>query len=196
MNRSLATTRLAWVSSLGTAGLSVPLGLAILIFVSCHSPKATTGGDSTSAQALWQERDTSCDFDHTMRHPSPRQLVDDFVARAAVGSFASAEKWLPGAVDCIGHEPGYDTFEIVRGYSLKLIDSTADMVHYALSRDNIGYYSGRFHREDVPGLDTITVYRTPYGWRLKSPAPWNWITVKSALHEKWLAPGDTISGRP
>ena len=122
----------------------------------------------------------------------PDQLVNAFVTRASAGEFATTGDWLRGAVDCPDREPGSDSFSVVRNYTVALLDSHEDTVRYQLRRNVLGYETLRFHRLSRISVDTITVHRTRYGWRIRSPSPWNWLTMSSAIREGWVAVNDTI----
>ena len=116
----------------------------------------------------------------------PQQLAHEFVTRSAAGEFSRSEDWLPGAVDCPGHEPGYDLFQVVAAYSSKPIYTGADTVRYELTLRRVGVMSNGFHREAGVEVDTFTLYRTPFGWRIVSPGPWAWITVEAAVSRGWI----------
>lgn len=138
----------------------------------------------------------TCGFDPTMQLLGPRQLVQEFVARASGGEFATTGEWLWQVVDCPDHEPAYESFDVARRYSLVTLDSGATMARYLLTMDELGSQDARFHRAPRTRTDTIAVVRTQNGWRLRTPTPWNWLTVGSALREGWLSPKDTLPQRP
>jgi len=137
----------------------------------------------------------SCDFRRVSGHPNPNVLVDEFVGRAANGTFSSAETWLPGAVDCPGHEPGYDVFDIISRYAIAHLDSGKDTTRYLLTRVAFGFYSSGFEAKPRTLRDTVIVWQSAYGWRIRSPAPWNWILAKNAVQRGWVKAADTLSTR-
>jgi hypothetical protein len=186
--------------------------MATLLGAACsRSDQSHRAGTDTAARADTSSPDTasfddpidpqtglgqSCEFVKTLAHPKPDALLHEFLRRAAAGEFAEAEEWLPAALDCPGHEPGHDIFSVVRSYSAARLDSVRDTVRYTLSRPTIGFRSSaRFYRELDSLHDTVTLYHTRFGWRIKSPAPWDWIAVENALARRWLRPADTAGRR-
>jgi hypothetical protein len=127
-----------------------------------------------------------------MDHPNPTILAAEFVRRASHAEFAQAESWMPAAVSCVGHEPGYDTFEIVDAFTLTSLDSTRHLKRMVLRRVITGDYSGgHFFTHGHVSLDTLLIENTPFGWRIQNPV-WNWIALDVANQRKWLA--DTARG--
>jgi hypothetical protein len=139
--------------------------------------------------------DTACSTASAPQRLDARQLVDDLAVRAAEGEFASSGRWLVNAVDCLEREPERDSFDVVRRYQVTPIDSTRDRVRYLLALERVGYVTGAFHRVDRVRRDTVVAYKTTYGWRLRSPTPSNWISLKAALSQGWLQPTDTVQAR-
>jgi hypothetical protein len=131
-----------------------------------------------------------------MQPLDPRQLVDEFGVRAGNGEFATTGTWLRQVVDCPDHEPAYESFDVARGYSVSLLDSSATVMRYLLTLDDLGTFDARLHLAARPRTDTIVAVHTPDGWRLRTPTPWNWLTVASALGQGWFAPKDTLPKAP
>ena len=148
--------------------------------------------DVAERAIAWADSEPTCDFRRQQAHSDPQQLAHEFVTRSAAGEFSRSEDWLPGAVDCPGHEPGYDLFQVVAAYSSKPIYTGADTVRYELTLRRVGVMSNGFHREAGVEVDTFTLYRTPFGWRIVSPGPWAWITVEAAVSRGWLQFRDTV----
>lgn len=134
----------------------------------------------------------SCGLDRRLQPLPPDQLVKALVMRASAGEFATSGEWLRGAVDCPDREPGSDSFSVVRGYTLGRIDSHGDTVRYQLRLNELGYQTLSFHRLSRISVDTISVHRTRYGWRVRSPSPWNWLSISSAIREGWVGVNDSI----
>lgn len=153
------------------------------LFIACTTRHTAT----TSAPAFLAQLDTTCDFVPVLEHPNPTILASEFVERAARGTFAQAETWMAPAVACVGHESGYDTFDIVGTFSLTPLDSTFDLRRMILRRNIVGDYAGgQFHAHRGIGIDTLLIDNTPFGWRIRNPV-WNWIMRDAAIQRKWLA---------
>jgi hypothetical protein len=169
---------------------AVVIGIAALIATGCG--RTSPPSDSLTASTFLARIDTTCDFVPRMEHPNPTILAEDFVQRASRAEFTQTETWMPAAVSCVGHEPGYDSFEIVRSLSLTSLDSTTNLKRMVLRRGVIGDYSGgHFTAHDRTGVDTLLIENTPFGWRIQNPV-WNWVTLDAANQHKWLA-GTTAS---
>lgn len=167
------------------------VAIASLIAIACARTSRTSNQPRVSTSVA--QRDTTCDFVPVMEHPNPTILADEFVKRASRAEFAHTEKWMPAAVSCVGHEPGYDTFEIVDSFTLTALDSTLHLKRMILRRVIIGDYSnGRFSPHRRVGIDTLLIESTQFGWRIQNPV-WNWITLDVANQRKWLA--DTARGK-
>ena len=147
---------------------------------------------SDKATAEWQAPIWWCGLVRSPQTLSPRPLVDAFVAHASAGDFGTSGDWLRSAVDCPDREPAFDSFEVVRSYTLSQVDSGAATVRYVLTLDIIGDQDVRFHRRPRLSVDTITVHRTAYGWRLRTPTPWNWLAVSSGVRQGWFSAKDTL----
>ena len=146
--------------------------------------------DTSALGRFVSQLDTSCDFVQARLHPDPTALATEFVQRAGRGDFNRAEDWLPGAVTCIGHESGYDTFAVADTVILRPLDSTATQRRFELRLHEIGNSSeGSFYPGDSASTDTLSIVSTPFGWRIENPY-WNWLTVDAAAQKGWLA--DTV----
>lgn len=161
--------------------------VAIVSLTGLACARTSRHSDSPNPSTFLAQLDTTCDFVPEMDHPNPTILANELVQRASRAEFARTETWMPTAVTCVGHEPGYDTFEIVRSFSLISLDSTLTMKRMILRRVIIGYYSGgHFSPHDRVGVDTLLIESTPFGWRIQNPV-WNWVTLPFAKQRKWVA---------
>lgn len=163
-------------------GLTVVTSSAAL--AGCHRPDTAT--------AEWHAPVWWCGLDRHPQSLGPRALVDAFVTHAGAGDFGTSGDWLRSVVDCPDREPAFDTFAVARSYKLSQVDSGPEVVRYVLTLDVIGDQDARFHRRPRVDIDTITVRQTAYGWRLRTPTPWNWLTVSSGIRQGWLSSKDTL----
>lgn len=109
-----------------------------------------------------------------MDHPNPTILAEEFVQRASRAEFAQTETWMPAAVSCVGHEPGYDTFEIVDAFTLTSLDSTRRLKRMILQRVITGDYSGgHFSPHSRVSIDTLLIGPTGHIRSLKTTDPQN-----------------------
>ena len=115
--------------------------------------------------------DSTCAIDRTSKHPDAIELIREFAERDGRGEFMQASAWFDGAVTCPGHEPGPDAAAIVRGHEQRALLVSGDSVFVEVAWDRVGY-GGPAGDAIAPGteLDTLRAYRTPYGWRIASPA--------------------------
>lgn len=165
----------------------------LLLCVACV-PKSEDGTSSLSADTPVAQRmtdgtaigDSTCMFERRVVHTEHQALVEEFVRRAAGGEFDRAESWLPSAVDCIGHEPGYDAFLLLDSLSTQLITASQDSALYLMRSRELGSLSVRL--AETPGVraDTLRLYRTRFGWRLATPVFWNWMSPTAPRAAKWL----------
>lgn len=174
--------------------------ILLVVALACDRPARVAGGASLDADTPLSERianaialaDTTCAFDRRPVHPDPTVLIDEFVRRASEGAFDHTEGWLPTAVDCIGHEPGYDTFVVLDSPRVELEQMSADSARYLLASKELGVLGEGLMTTPRARVDTLAVYRTEFGWRLASPAFWNWMSPKAGPARKWL---DSLAGR-
>jgi hypothetical protein len=133
---------------------------------------ASTRVSSAQSVTDWQatiaaEDTTGCELSRATAHSNADSLLREFVRRDSAGQFTSSSDWFKGAVDCPGREPGPDVATMVRGYHVQEIARADSLL-------------GAEVRWDLPGKDgfaststlaeTLVVRRTPYGWRIHSPA--------------------------
>lgn len=104
-------------------------------------------------------------------HPDPVALVREFVRRDGKGQFLQTDDWFMGAVSCPDIEPGPDTFTVVRSYKVKPARKVSrDEVRIEVEYDVLGEFGLHFRRAPSRRTRVFTVVRTPYGWRIQSPA--------------------------
>jgi hypothetical protein len=123
---------------------------------------STIGGDST------------CDLVTTYANPDPDSLVFEYLRRDGRGDFMSANDWEAAAVDCPGHEPGWDTATLVGGFVAAPLRRRSDTVSllvtysrvYPLFQRDSGFALGPMQALEQ---DTFVVLRTPFGWRIDKP---------------------------
>lgn len=115
--------------------------------------------------------DSTCEFVRVVAHPDPTALLNEFVARDARGEFTRASAWFDGAVSCPGHESAPDQATMARNPRTELLSRTSDTLRAVVTWDRLGY-SADGAEAQAPGADndTVVVLRTPYGWRVASPA--------------------------
>lgn len=115
--------------------------------------------------------DTTCAFVAETLHPDALPLAQEFVERDARGEFRAANAWFNSAVTCPGHEPGPDAATVVRAHSIRLLVETADSARFEVTWERVGYSDAR-GEVSAPGtdFDTLFLLRTPFGWRVSSPA--------------------------
>ena len=136
----------------------------LLAALSCTGRAADTAAANLPA-------DETCDFVRIAAHNDPTRLIDEFVARDARGEFTESSEWFNGAVDCPGHEPGPDQAVIVASHAVRVLSRGRDSVLAEVTWRRLGYVTGGVERA-APGvyLDTLRAIRTPFGWRIESPA--------------------------
>ena len=115
--------------------------------------------------------DPTCGFIKVAAHPDPARLIEEFVARDARGEFTRASAWFNGAVDCPGHEPGPDEAAVVTAHEMRMVARGPDTAAAIVTWQRIGYASGDRQRRAIGvEIDTLRAVRTPFGWRVASPA--------------------------
>jgi hypothetical protein len=93
---------------------------------------------------------------------------------------------MAGAVTCVGHEPGYDTFVVADYFALAFLDSSQHRVRMTLHLVGVGTESGgQFQPERKFYDDTLNIVETGYGWRIDNPF-WNWASMDAARARHWL----------
>lgn len=142
---------------------------------------ATRAASDTSPVAgRWSEDD--CGIDTTFAHPGSAFLMRDYALKDAAGEFTASDSWLDGAVECPSRVPGFDGATLVARFRVTPVRAVRDSVifiaryerHSRITSDDSG-----LRLVPAPGieLETLTVIRTPYGWRLGG-----------SLHEPHLDP--------
>lgn len=172
------------------------IGLALIPLAVVVGSCARSGDRRTESAAEAPELvshgamdDSTCLFVRAPHHADGDALVRTFVQRAAEGTFARSEDWLPTALDCVGHEPGYDVFFVLDSRRLTQLPAGADTVRYTLHTKVGGnLIGGQFEPDSGQRVDTIIAYRTPFGWRIASPAFWNWMSPEAARAKGWRVP--------
>ena len=148
-------TRRVWVCAVG------------LLAAGCadrHAPDARESRAPAGAVAL----DTvGCELAVAPAHPDGEALVREFVRRDAAGEFTAASAWFASAVDCPGHEQAPDAATMARHPRVRLIARTADSLRAEVQWERLSVGDAQ-----MPGteIDTLAAVRTPYGWRVRSPA--------------------------
>ena len=139
-------------------------GVLLLVALSCTGRTADTAAANISA-------DETCDFVRVTAHNDPTRLIEEFVARDARGEFTESSAWFNGAVDCPGHEPGPDQAAIAASHAVRILTRGRDSVLAEVTWRRVGYVTGGVERT-APGvdIDTLRAIRTPFGWRIESPA--------------------------
>ena len=138
--------------------------LFLLAASSCTRPDVDTA-------AANMPTDETCEFVRIAAHNDPTRLIDEFVARDARGEFTESSAWFNGAVDCPGHEPGPDQAAVVATHAVRVLTRDQDSVLAEVTWRRLGYVTGGVERA-APGvdIDTLRAIRTPFGWRIESPA--------------------------
>jgi len=113
------------------------------------------------ASAALDSLASACATSRTRAHDDPSALLREYVQRDAAGEFLRRSDWFEGAVDCPAREAdGSSTFGIVAEVAVDTV-SVGDTVAALLARARrVGYVRGRRSSR-----------RTPWGWRIVSPAP-------------------------
>ena len=121
---------------------------------------------------------TACAMSRTRAHEDPAALLREYVQRDAAGEFLRRSEWFEGAVECPAREAeGSSVFGIVAQVTVDTVsvgDSGAALV--ARSR-RVGFVSGAGTNhatfDAAPGalVTVVRARRTPWGWRIVSPAP-------------------------
>ncbi len=155
------------------------LPVLLLILVAACRP---SGRDGSAAAATADAIDPAtgvpadCGFVKAFAHPNGRALLNDFLASDAEGQFLQSDEWFSGAVDCPDHEPGPDGYTLIERYT-PAVDQLADTLMQAIvTSRRLGYVGSdgnsrpTFALDTGTTIDTVTVRRTTYGWRVVSPA--------------------------
>lgn len=134
--------------------------------------RATVAGaasDTVPAPGRWSE--DGCGIDTTFAHPDAAFLMRDYALKDAAGEFTASGRWLDGAVECPRRLPGFDEATLVARFRVTPIRAVRDTVLFVARYER----HGRITPDDAglrlvaaPGIEieTLTVVRTPYGWRI------------------------------
>jgi hypothetical protein len=108
-----------------------------------------------------------CELSRVVAHSDPDSLLQEFVRRDSSGQFTASTDWFNGAVDCPGHEPGPDAATMVSGYTITELARTDSVVQTEVRWQQAGSTMGKGAGTLA---ETLAVVRTPFGWRIHSPA--------------------------
>ena len=136
------------------------LSTALLLTLGACSPP-----ESDPATAAFDT--AGCAMSAGPAYEDAEALVREFVRRDFAGEFVDSLRWFNTAVTCPGHEPGPDEVIVVRDYKLSVLARSSDTLRAEVVWDRVGYGGALALGTDV---DTVTVVRTPQGWRVASPA--------------------------
>jgi hypothetical protein len=100
-------------------------------------------------------------------HSNPDSLLREFVHRDSAGQFTASTGWFNGAVDCPGREPAPEVATMVSGYTIKELTRTDSLVQAEVRWQQAGSTAGKGAGTLA---ETLAVVRTPFGWRIRSPA--------------------------
>ncbi|MCI0690431.1 hypothetical protein L0337_00320 [candidate division KSB1 bacterium] len=160
--------------------LSTFIFLIAICIVSCKQKP-----DNQNQETL--QIDADCDFVKVYAHPNPDTLIHEFLERDAAGQFLQSDPWFNGAIDCPGHEPGPDSHTIISGYLVTPFLSEENEVQFTVRSEVLGFVTfvsfnqQGFFEDRKAVVDTLVVRRTPYGWRIKSPALRQFVLADSAI---------------
>jgi hypothetical protein len=146
-------------------------GLAALAYLIGCSP-GERAADSTRAisQSASVDRE-GCALVRTNAHPDADSLIAEFLRRDARGEFRQSSVWFNAAVDCPGHEPGPDQATEASGYTMRVLTRHSDSLRVEVRWTRLGYVTAGVARESLGvEIDSITAVKTPFGWRIESPA--------------------------
>ena len=163
--------------------LRILAGVALLALGACRGQQAapvdsetarstaSTAAASAAGQPWYLDPDEGCAFDTTVAHPDPDRLVTEYLARDAAGQFLQTDAWFAGATECPGHEPGPDSYVVISEYRSAPLHRGSDSVAYAVTSTVVGMMGPAGLRSDPRTVvDTVAAVRTPFGWRIASPA--------------------------
>ena len=108
-----------------------------------------------------------CELATALAHDDAEALVREFVRRDAAGEFTATSAWFAAAVDCPGHEGAPDTATEARDPRVRVLLRATDSLRAEVRWERLAVGDAVMHDTEV---DTIIAVRTPYGWRIRSPA--------------------------
>jgi hypothetical protein len=151
-----------------------------------------TVGASTAHVPYYLDPAEGCDLLQVQLFPDPVALMRHFIAHDNAGGFLSSTPLQDSVYACPGHLGGSDEFSTVRESvvePLQLTDSIATVLVRStllghMRQDSLAFH---FEAERRPIVDTFKVVRTPYGWRVESPA-----AIGRVLAARSLTSGDSL----
>ena len=118
-------------------------------------------------------------------------MLTEFLARVGEGRVGAQDTWFVGAVACPALEPeGHERYQLTSGYGWQPLGASPDSAIYRLTLRSLGSYAGSFEASPAIVEETVVLHRTPYGWRVGTPAPTQWVSFEVALGRQWLTVSD------
>ena len=132
-----------------------------------HRAPDSRAHDTHAAPVAAPTDTAGCELAAAPAHPDGEALLREFVRRDAAGEFTRTSAWFAAAVDCPGHEPAPDAATMARDPRIEVIARAPDSLRAEVRWERLSIGDAF-----VPGpeIDTLTAVRTPYGWRIRSPA--------------------------
>jgi hypothetical protein len=149
----------------------LPFALAI---AACRKDDAGSKAAPVIARAPdpWFVEDQGCQFDSTANHPDPDGLVRDFVQRDGRGTFFTNDPWFTAAVECPGREHSGAEYTIVAEAAVVPIRTVGDSAKVGVRYRLLGSADANGYRPDLRTVvETVSVNRSRFGWRIATPAP-------------------------
>jgi hypothetical protein len=136
------------------------------VLASCADRRTSPPAARDSPQISFSDT-AGCELAAVSAHPDGEALLREFVRRDAAGQFTTASPWFAAAVDCPGHEAAPAAVTMARDPLVRVISRAADSIRAEVRWDRLMVGDAA-----VPGseVDTLTAVRTPFGWRVRSPA--------------------------
>ena len=141
--------------------------VGLLAAAGCAAERRSTSPGPADSAAAAASDTAGCELAAAPAHADGEALVREFVRRDAAGEFTAASPWFTGAVDCPGHEPAPDAATMARDPRVRVLSRAADSVRAEVRWERLSV--GEAERPGTE-VDTLTAVRTPYGWRVRSPA--------------------------
>jgi len=136
--------------------------------------------------------DSSCAFTRDTTHEDALTLATEFLQHDSAGEFMQANPWFDAATTCPGHEPGIDGFTVIAGYSTSPRFTSDTLVVLAVTYWELGsahfeqdssQWHGVFLESPSKRVDSLVLLNTPFGWRVRSPAPWGMVGGEEAIEQ-------------
>ena len=157
--------------------LALPVVAAVAL-AACSRRDRAAADSSGAPVAVDSAAADPCGLVRTAQHPDAEPLLREYVQRDAAGEFLARDPWFAGAVDCPRREaPSSSTFAVVGEYAVQGVAATDTIASAVVGYRQVGLVQGAGTNhasfDAAPGVvvDTLTARRTPWGWRLTSPAP-------------------------